>query len=73
MNNAFAIGTADIELMYIITIDAGAAIIAKNEPRKILRFEVERSDVLADLDLKENESTRSAASKRERTLISIKH
>lgn len=49
MNNAFAIGTADTELVYIITINAGAAIIAKNAPRKILRFEVERSDVLADL------------------------
>lgn len=49
MNNAFAIGSADTELVYIITIDAGAVIIARNAPRKILRFEVERSDVLADL------------------------
>lgn len=49
MNNAFAIGTADTKLVYIITIDAGAVIIARNAPRKILRFEVERSDILTDL------------------------
>lgn len=49
MNNAFAIGTADSELVYIITIDAGAEIIVRNASRKILRFEVECSDVLADL------------------------
>ena len=49
MNNVFVIGTADTELMYIITIDAGAVIIAKNAPRKILRFEVECSDILTDL------------------------
>lgn len=47
MNNAFAIGAA--ERVYIITIDAGAVIIARNAPRKILRFEVERSDILAHL------------------------
>jgi len=49
MNNAFAIGTADTELVYIITINAGAVIIARNAPRKILQFEIERSDILADL------------------------
>lgn len=49
MNNVFVIGTADTERVYIITIDAGAVIIARNAPRKILRFEVECSDVLAHL------------------------
>lgn len=42
MNNAFAIDTADTELVYIITIGAGAAIIARNAPREILRFGVEQ-------------------------------
>lgn len=49
MNNAFVIGIADSKLVYIITIDAGAVIIARNAPRKILRIEVVRSDVPADL------------------------
>lgn len=36
MNNAFAIGTADTELVYIIT-GAGAVIIARNAPRDSAR------------------------------------
>lgn len=68
MNNAFAIGTADIERVYIITIDAGAVIIARNAPRKILRFEVERSDILAHLRWSKEE-WRSATSKKKRILI----
>lgn len=48
MNNAFAIDTADTELVYIITFGAGAAIIARNASAEILRFGVEQcSDVFS--------------------------
>jgi len=42
MNNAFAIGATDNELACIITIGAGAAIIARNAPGEIPRFGVEQ-------------------------------
>jgi len=75
MNNAFAIGTADTELVYIITIDAGAVIIARNTPRKILRFEVEFSDVLADLCRSKGEWKYETCCFQEKknTLIFIEH